>query len=139
MFKSFYVVFTTISSYVELTSVMFKSLEPQTRNPKPETPNPKPHIPYFLLHIFQTPSLFPFQTTISHICLFIKQTPSIPLFIKQTSHYLIHKTNSLILFIEQIHQSDTSTFSSSLETSSFSLNSSSTASSVASSVRSSYS
>ena len=45
-----YVVFTTISSYVELTSVMFKSLES-------ETPNPKPHIPYFLLHIFQTPYL----------------------------------------------------------------------------------
>ena len=43
LFKSFYVVVTTISSYedftticayVELTSVMFKSLESETRNPK---------------------------------------------------------------------------------------------------------
>ena len=51
LFKSFYVVVTTISSYedftticayVELTSVMFKSLESETQNPKPETPTPKP-------------------------------------------------------------------------------------------------
>ena len=54
LFKSFYVVVTTISSYedftticayVELTSVMFKSLESETRNPIPETPYPKPQTP----------------------------------------------------------------------------------------------
>ncbi|WZZ64173.1 hypothetical protein YC2023_075543 [Brassica napus] len=123
--------FTTICAYVELTSVMFKSLESETPNPNPiflifyfiySKPHlyfhSKPQFPHLLIH-----------KTNSHITLFIKQTP----------HYLIHKTNSLILFIKQIHQSDTSTFSSSLETSSFSLNSSSTASSVASSVRSLYS
>ena len=52
LFKSFYVVVTTISSYedftticayVELTSVMFKSLESETRNPKPKPETPNPN------------------------------------------------------------------------------------------------
>ena len=77
LFKSFYVVVTTISSYedftticayVELTSVMFKSLESETRNPKPETQTRNPKP--------QPPNPKPeTQTPIFNFLLHIFQTP----------------------------------------------------------------
>ena len=84
LFKSFYVVVTTISSYedftticayVELTSVMFKSLESETRNPKPETQTQNPK-PHTRTPKPQPPNPKPeTQTPIFNFLLHIFQTP----------------------------------------------------------------